>query len=216
VIGELYQVGILPDEAPASTSQVILPKGYCYGFPGWPTTFEIPILGKAKSILLVRDPRDMAVSMYFSTLLSHPKPGASGGNNDNKALMPRRAEAGEMGIDKFVLTYCGGFYQEVLQSYRELALSPSMKVFRYEDIVYTKRTWAEDICSHYGWKVTNEQLEAAVAKVDVFPDDERPDQHVRQVHPGNYKQKLRPETIRYIEETCAAEMGFFGYVPENL
>lgn len=104
VIGELYQVGILPDEAPASTSQVILPKGYCYGFPAWPTTFEIPILGKAKSILLVRDPRDMAVSMYFSTLLSHPKPGASGGNNDNKALMPRLAEAGEMGIDKFVLT----------------------------------------------------------------------------------------------------------------
>lgn len=91
-----------------------------------------------------------------------------------------------------------------------------MKVFRYEDIVYTKKTWAEEICFHYGWKVTNEQLEAAVAKVDVFPDDERPDQHVRQVHPGNYKQKLRPETIRYIEETCAAEMGFFGYVPENL
>ncbi len=88
-----------------------------------------------------------------------------------------------------------------------------MRVFRYEDVIYEKKTWAEEICSHYGWNVTNDQLEAAVAKVDVFPDEERPDQHVRQVHPGNYKQKLRPETIRYIEETCAAEMEFFGYAP---
>jgi hypothetical protein len=213
MIGELYQAGILPDRAPASTSQVILPKGYCYGFPGLPTTFDIPILDSVQSILLVRDPRDMAVSMYFSTLLSHPKPGASTNNDDQNTVMPRRTEAQEMGIDKFVFTYCGGFYKEILTTYRELALRPSMKVFRYEDVVYKKRTWTQDICSHYNWNVTDAQLEAAVAQVDVFPDKERPDQHVRQVHPGNYKQKLLPETIRYMEDICAAEMEFFGYMP---
>lgn len=142
VSGELYQSGILPDEAPACTSRVMQPKGYCYGFPGVPTTFKIPILDKTKSIHLVRDPRDMAVSMYFSTLLSPPKPEASDDMDDKKTLMPRRAEANEMGIDQFVLTYCGSFYQEILKAYRELALSPSMKVFRYEDVVYEKVAWA--------------------------------------------------------------------------
>lgn len=213
VIGELYQAGILPDKAPLSTSQVILSNGYCYGFPGLPTTFEIPILDKVQSILLVRDPRDMAVSMYFSTLLSHPKPGASADREDRNLLMPRRAEAKEMGIDRFVIAYCGGFYQEILQTYRKIALLPSMKVFRYEDVVYRKMAWAQDICSHYGWTISDEQLEAAVAQVDMFPDKERPDQHIRQVHPGNYKQKLEAKTIHYIEETCAAEMKFFGYAP---
>lgn len=223
VIGELYQAGALRidsfstlmDNAPASTSEVILPKGYCYGFPGVPTTFEIPIFGTAKSIMMVRDPRDMAVSKYFSILLSHPKPGPSAGQNEMETRMPLRAEARDMGLDRFAITYCASYYRDILKDYRELALSPSMKVFRYEDVVYEKKAWAQEICSHYGWNVSDEQLEAAVAKVDVFPDKERPDQHVRQVHPGNYKQKLRPETIRYIEETCAEEMEFFGYAPDN-
>ena len=53
--------------------------------------------------------------------------------------MLRRTEAKEMGIDKFVLTYCGNFNQEILKLHREMAFNPSMKVFRYEDVAYKKR-----------------------------------------------------------------------------
>jgi hypothetical protein len=79
-----------------------------------------------------------------------------------------------------------------------------MKVARYEDVVYEKKISAHEICSHYGWNVSGEQLEAEVAQVNVFTEKERPDQHIRQVHPGNCKQKLLPESIHYIEKISAA------------
>jgi hypothetical protein len=88
-----------------------------------------------------------------------------------------------------------------------------MKVFRYEDDIYENQTWAKELFAHCGMTISSQRFEAAVAQLNGLPDKERPDQHVRQVHPGNYKQKLRPETNRYIEETCAAEMEFVGYTP---
>jgi hypothetical protein len=86
-----------------------------------------------------------------------------------------------------------------------------VKVFRYEDVIYAKRKWAADICAHYGWDVSAQSLDEAVAEIDVFPDAERPADHVRQVHPGNYKKKLKPGTIRWIEDALDDQMAFFGY-----
>jgi hypothetical protein len=31
------------------------------------------------------------------------------------------------------------------------------------------------------------------------------------VHPGNYKKKLKPEAIRWIEDALGEQMAFFGY-----
>jgi hypothetical protein len=46
---------------------------------------------------------------------------------------------------------------------------------------------------------------------DVFPTEEQVDRHIRQVHPGNHKTKLRPETISELNKTFGATMAFFGY-----
>lgn len=216
IIGELYQLGILRHDIPASTSAIFLPKGYCYGFPGMPEAFEIPLLGQAKTILLVRDPRDMVVSLYYSCLLSHPAPGQSADAvQDRAAVMPGREEAQSMGIDDFITGFvaCNPHinYGKILSQYAALAKLPGVRVFRYEDVIYNKQQWATDICAHYGWKISAALLDDAVAQIDVFPDSERPAEHVRQVHPGNYKNKLKPATTRWIEETWADEMGFFGY-----
>lgn len=212
IIGEFYQHGIPLEKMPASTADIFLPRGYCYGFPGVPGEFTIPILGQVPATMLVRDPRDMAVSMYFSTMLSHPAPGAAKESSGGKAdEMPRRAEALRMDIDTFIRTYCGFYYRDLMSKFIEVAALPRVRIFRYEDVIYAKRRWADDICAHYGWEIPAEVLDQAVSKIDVFPDKEKPADHVRQVHPGNYKAKLQPETIRWIEDTCAKEMDFFGY-----
>ena len=211
-IGELFKLGILDGQAPASTGSLFLPRGYCYGLPNLPGEFEIPILGQVKTVLLVRDPRDLAVSLYFSSRFSHPTPGSLDGK---PGVLPHRSKVENMELDFFAGRAAMNYYTNRFRKYAELANLPGVKVFRYEDIIYDKLQWAGEICDHFEWNIPRRNLESAVAQIDVFPDKERPNDHVRQVHPGNYKSKLQPETIRHIEQHLAEEMAFFGYKPDE-
>ena len=57
-----FRAGVAQKDEPPEAASLILPRGYCYGgFRGVPV-FDIPILGTAQVVVLVRDPRDMAVS----------------------------------------------------------------------------------------------------------------------------------------------------------
>jgi hypothetical protein len=47
---------------------------------------------------------------------------------------------------------------------------------------------------------------------DTFPTTERPNDHVRQIHPGNHRIKLRKGTISELNKVFADAMKFFGYV----
>lgn len=220
IIGEFFKLGIPPTKAPASTSAIFLPKGYCYGFPYLPSEFEIPIIGRVKTLLLVRDPRDMLVSLYYSVRSSHPEPGSSvNAVNAKITELPGRRAAQTMDIDEFLTGYimddanCNSIenYRDLLREYRELSVSGPVKLFRYEDVIYDKAGWVADICAYLGWNISAEIQRDAVARVDIFPGSEQQDEHIRQVHPGNYKSKLKIETIRLIEDICAEEMAFFGY-----
>ena len=209
VLGEFYKKGLLSTEIPEEAANIFLPKGYCYGgLATFPESFDIPILGKCRSILIVRDPRDMLVSLYYSVKFSHPAPGAKSGSDS--AEMPGRAAAQNADIDTYVISQIADFQQR-LKRYAAVANEPGMRVYRYEDVIYKKREWVGDICQHFGWKVPAiRQIEIA-DKSDVFPSTENEQSHVRQVHPGNYKAKLKPATIAAIEDAFAAEMDFFGY-----
>ena len=98
-MGEFFNLGIRAPQAPASTSRIFLDRGYCYGgFRFLPESFEIPILGQVKSLLLVRDPRDMLVSHYFSTRSSHPAPGSKSTLTTSMKEMPQKDVAQTISI----------------------------------------------------------------------------------------------------------------------
>ena len=73
-----------------------------------------------------------------------------------------------------------------------------MKIFRYEDDIYNQKRYAVDICRYLGWDIPMSEIDVAVFSVDVFPSKEKPENQLRQVHPGNYLQKLQSETIRFV------------------
>jgi hypothetical protein len=62
--------------------------------------------------------------------------------------------------------------------------------------------------------VPAERRREIAARGDVFPDKENYEEHIRQVHPGNYKKKLEPKTIRALDDILAADMAPFGYEPD--
>ncbi len=208
VMESYFSSGVIEPDIPAETSNLFFEKGVCYGgFRYYPTQFEIPISDTAPAILLVRDPRDMIVSLYFSALKSHPSRGGGLAN-------PAATAAAEMDIDDYARRMTK-MYKLRMSGYVDfLKRRPDTKVFRYEDIIYDKVKWVSDICEHFNWQIPENHCAKIAKHWDVMPDAEQPEAHVRQVHPGNFRKKLKAETIAFIEEALAIEMKAFNYTPE--
>lgn len=211
VMGEFFSIGIPPEQMPAGTSSIFLPNGYCYGGFRHLPPFDIPILSQSRPVLLVRDPRDMLVSFYFSMRESHQEPGNK--LESTKVSMPRDP-ALTVSIDDYVTGSIAESFRSMLTSYRtKLCKSYDVKLYRYEDVIYDKADWVADLSTHFGWDVPRRVTDAIAKRNDKMPVQERTDQHVRQVHPGNYRKKLKLETISWLDEFFREEMEYFGYSP---
>jgi hypothetical protein len=247
IMAEYFTLGI-PDELhPATTSEIFLRRGYCYGGFRYVPTFAIPIIPAVRKVLLVRDPRDMLVSYYYSMLKSHPSPGnvldpPVEGRDLAQRLGEERDLAQRLGVDAYARQmapvyreYFGGYrrlctgyeidffpnpstYRNLLSrlfASRRKSIEQKIRVYRYEDVIYAKETWIQDICDWFSLPI-DKQSQVAVAKgANIFPAKEREDKHIRQVHPGNYQSKLSQETINFLTDYFYDDMKFFGYAIER-
>ena len=210
--GAFFKAGIPRSEIPTMISEIFKPSGYFYHFSNVPTEYGIPIEGRA--LVHVRDIRDVLVSKYYSLRDSHPEPGDAVKPDKRQQFTKLRETLRGLGVDDGVLRLATHGLAKSIKGLREYADRPGVMLSRYEDMVYRKDDWAEEVCRHFGWNRPKRAITRAVAPFDVFPDGERPDQHVRQVHPGNYTQKLKPETIDTLNELFRKELAFFGYLAQ--
>lgn len=180
-----------------SVNQASFESGYC--FLGWrhlPPLLQYHNFSNTKNLLLVRDPRDRLVSLYFSILKSHYVP-PNGTIRD--ALIGRRKETSNLSIDEFAI----GFIPELIKQwnqYHQFLDWRTTKIYRYEDVIFRKTEWLIDIINYFGLSYNQEIIERIAAKNDIRPNIERPDKHIRQVNPGNYKVHLKKETIHLINQ----------------
>jgi hypothetical protein len=204
--GAFFAAGVPKSALPA---EIFKPTGYFYHFSGVPFADEPPIA--ARSLVHVRDIRDVLVSKYFSLRESHPEPGDRVSAKRKDSFTQRRNTLQNLDVDEGVLSLAAGGLPKAIMSLRKAAGAPCALLTRYEDMVYRKEDWAQEVCDHFGWERSRAAIARAVAPFDVFPKEERPDQHVRQVHPGNYKRRLKPETIEILNTMFREELTFFGY-----
>lgn len=208
---ELRSMGFKYEDLTPDVQKAFVEIGYCYGgFRGIIDPLELPSFASGRTIFLARDPRDMVTSLYFSEAISHKPPGSSLSEERKKNFDARRERVREMQIDDFVIMRAAN----VAHSY-ETALSKlsciDYKMYRYEDIVFTKMDWITSIAHYLGIEIAPHAIEAIAQRADIIPIQEDAASHIRKVTPGDHKEKLRPETISILNQTFDRILTKFDY-----
>jgi hypothetical protein len=193
-------------------SQMLHPGNVYGGFRRIPQglTFSPQFINGAK-VLLVRDPRDVLVSLYFSDAFSHEIPAPAGTHDDVHRLMTaRRQRAREIDIDSFVLEEARGLFLSY-QNYVPLLGFESTALIRYEDIIFDKASLIDTVVRHFGWQCDDELSRDILKAVDVRPADEQPERFIRQVSPGDHRAKLQSSTVDSLSRWFSPIMEAFGY-----
>lgn len=214
---QLFALGVPPNDRPPAASRLFRDRGYLYGgFRSFPH-YDIPILGRARGVFLMRDPRDMIVSLYYSIAQSHRVPeregAASSGGGGANYMRQGRSEAARLTLDQ----YCASAviqYAKLLEGYLAAGIlrRPNIAIYRYEDVIFEKRAWLGDICRWYDWPITPGVRNAVADRFDIVPEATDPAAHIRQVKPGNYRAELSPAGIELVERSLRPFMRIFGYL----
>lgn len=199
-----FDSGVPTNEITEDTAVCFSKIGRVYtGFRHYPI-FDLDLAG-VTCILLVRDPRDMLVSMYYSVSKSHVIP------KGNLKFKKSRLEASRMTIDEFALKKANE-YNRKFKKYQQKLPSDSLTTYRYEDIIYRKKQWLEDLVKIMQLPRDNNLIRTTANKFDVFPTTEDQEQHIRQVHPGNFKKKLKKETIEVLNDRLGEFLNHYNYL----
>ena len=147
-----------------------------------------------RSIFLVRDPRDRLVSQYFSFSRSHQEP-ESGYASANFSLTRKKAQ--RLLIDNYAIDQNDWIISN-WRAYHEHLDPMTTRVYRYEDVIFRKVEWLSDILNFFDLPCDEKIIESIVAQNDILPKNEDPNQHIRQVRPGNYKKHLSQGTCEQL------------------
>lgn len=174
------------------------------------------------AVVHLRDPRDVLVSLFFSHVYSHPKAGGF----DASDMQKKRWE--EEGIDKFVLSRAPefiGYYEEFIAK----LLSHERVIFvKYETMVLDYESWLKQFMKAFAHlpvpgsglllskigigSSTHQDITNKLYKRhenDFKLSKEDVNKHKRQLLPGDYKRKLKEQTISQLNDK-------FGTILEKL
>lgn len=178
------------------------------GFRFVPAFFHGDIENNAIISGLVRDPRDALTSLYFSMLKSHVVPPGKAGEE----LLRKREELKKIGIDEYINTQIDAKFWLLRQRrIADLAKEDGTKFWRYEDVIFNKKEWIDEILDRVEIELPCESKEKILKKRDVLPSEENVDSHIRKVTPGDHKDKLSAETIDRLNEHFSEILSYWRY-----
>lgn len=192
---------VAPELAPA-----FHPRGYLYssfgGFVG-----GLADLDRYRKLLVVRDPRDILVSQFFSITTSHQTPGAA----KRDEFLRRRQHARDIGIDAYALERAP-VVQAILRRYAdELLPVPGTLVATYEELVTDLGAWLRRTIAFLELEADDDLVATLVSEGRPAPAREDTTAKRRQVTPGDHRRKLAPETVAALDEKLAPQLAAFGY-----
>jgi len=191
------------------------PSGYLYSAFGG-IVQGIPELEKYKVILMVRDPRDLVVSSYYSISYSHSTPPKISSRYEK--FTQRRQAATEMTIDEYAISESERFYT-ILNKYKTLLLDkyPHVYVTSYKEMTSDYQGWLKGLLDACDLTISNGLFQSLVEENErLRPTKEDIHKHIRKGKPGDYKEKLEPETIEYLNTKFSSIFDAFKDVWDSM
>lgn len=186
------------------------PQGYCYAVFGGMLE-GVPNLDRYRLVLVVRDPRDVLVSSYFSIAFSHVSPGENSDKREEFAHMRARAQAST--IDEYVMAESDRVLANY-ERYQRLLTDryPSAYVTKYEHMTSDFAGWLKALLNYCDLDIPMSLFDSLVQDHEAKrPREENVRQHTRKGQPGDHLEKLQPDTIAVLNSKFAPVLEAYGY-----
>lgn len=163
-------------------------------------------------VLLRRDPRDAAVSFYYSVANSHPAP-----ERHEQPFNALRDAMQQASVAEGILEHAAGpVMHEFRAMFRVVDQYPHALVTTYEELVAEPGSWLRRVGQYIGWPgwVVSD-LERDLAPRLQPPSVVDETQHIRRVTPGNWREVFTPQLRDHFEEHVGDLMERAGYTWEQ-
>jgi hypothetical protein len=171
--------------------------------------YPVPAIEHYRTVLMLRDPRDVLVSHYFSMAYSHALPPTDG---RRARFQTARRRFQTMSVDAYCLERVG-LWLECYLAYRDGLLGrPGVHLLRYEDMIRAPDRWLDQLAAAFGIMLDAADR-AALTAIGGFDETAADDkfQHIRKKQPGDHREKLTPATIAALNDRLAPVLHAFGY-----
>lgn len=182
-------------------------RGVLYG----PLRYYVPVpdLSHYRVILMLRDPRDVLVSQYFSMAYSHSPP-----PNPRRLMRfkKRRAHARTLPVDEFALELADKWRERYRVYASELLGQKNVTFLKYEDMINRTDVWLSKLTDSLGIEL-NDDDKAYVHEMGIFGKSKDEDiyAHVRKAAPGDHREKLSQDTRELLNDKLADVIESFDY-----
>ena len=193
------------DELYASKSfseHILSRKGYYFGVFRYPFS-HLPQPSNQKIVLVLRDPRDILTSQYFSIAYSHPVL--------TFKFIQKRKNALEIGIDRHVIEMSDRFLNTYNGYLKNYIGRNDVLLVKYEDMVSDFGNVLVKILDFIEHPEMAKALSYWTSNNPFVINGENAARHRRKITPGDHKEKLKNETISFLNEKFKYILQSLGY-----
>ena len=184
--------------------------------PHYDTIVEDPVpaagrFADKKLLMLRRDPRDVAVSFYYSFAYSHAPPPGDG--SDRREFESRRQALRNMDVATGIVEYTASTaIEQFLATAGFLERHPDACLTTYERLTSDFPGWLGQVRDYLGWSETQAtEVGRGLQGTIEPPDVEDPFQHKRRVRPGNWREIFTPQLQAMFRERLGHHLVDAGY-----
>lgn len=172
-----------------SLQRMFRPQGFFYG--ALRTYCAIPDPGRFRIVVVLRDPRDVLTSQYYSQAYSHAI--------INERIAQQRKKVLSQTIDEAVMEEAPKLLKIYNDYLREYSGKPWAHITTYEKMVADHASWLRTIAAHCGLDQHPALVEKLATEGRSIKGTGDKNQHVRVAKSGDHKNKLKPETVAELD-----------------
>jgi hypothetical protein len=186
---------------------IFYPCGYAYG--PLRSLVHVPNMKNYRICLILRDPRDVLVSYYYSMAYSHPLPADP---LRRRQFVRNREKIRATDINEFARQQTDWIRNRYEPYIDELVKKNKVQPLLYEDMWMNFRNWFNRLCDEIRIPCTDELLERI--EKECFRNSTRKEsvnRHRRRGTPEDYKDKLDSATIDFLNKELYCLLDTLGY-----